>query len=449
MRDVSAVLQVVDFAAYEELLLQMRRWLHMHPETAMQEKNTSRYIAEQLQSFGLQPRLLGETGVVAEIRAGSADGAFAGTSVGSADGACAGASAGSADGAFAGTLAGSSGGAFAGASADSADGALAEIPVLAVRAEIDALSITEATGLPFASQEPGRMHACGHDANTAVILALAAVLAGNRALLRCHVRLLFEPAEETGEGARYMMAHGALTNPVPSGILIFHFGNQERRSMEIQKSISTAAIGGLRVTVKGKESHFSQYREGVDALYAASRFAVAAREINDMFPAKHPFVLAFGTMQAGPGRNTVSSEAVLEGSLRAFSEEDFSALLGELQTRAEDIASETKAAIRVELTKKLPPIVNAPQLVETGMRIGRALFGEACFAGEQPFLVGDNAAYYMEEIPGMRVVFLAGKEGEQAYPVHNPKFDLDEAVMMDAVKFLFAFCCCPEPDEFL
>ncbi|MDO4322151.1 MAG: amidohydrolase [Lachnospiraceae bacterium] len=373
--------------AYDGKLRQLRHWLHEHPETAMQEKNTSRYIAEQMESFGIPCRVLGETGVIAELTADR------------------------------------------------------ELPTIAVRAEIDALAVREETGLPFASQYPGKMHACGHDANTAAALCLAAVLAEHKDALKYNVRFLFEPAEETGEGARYMMAHGALDDPKPLGILIFHFGNQESRAMEIQRNISTAVIGGLRVRVKGKESHFSQYREGIDAMYAASRLVVAVREINDFFQTEYPFVLGFGRMQAGPGRNTVSGEAVLEGSLRTFSEKDFENVYAELQKRMREIERETGAAIELELTKKIPPIINAPFLVERGMQTGRELFGEKFYLGEKPFLVGDNAAYYMEKIPGMRVVFLAGKAGETVYPVHNPRFDIDEAVMIAAVKFFYGFLC--------
>ena len=86
-----------------------------------------------------------------------------------------------------------------------------------------------------------------------------------------------------------------------------------------------------------------------------------------------------------------------------------------------------------------PPIVNAPALVERGKAIGAELFGESFFLGDKPFLVGDNAAYYMEQVPGMRIVFLAEKEGEAAYPVHNPKFDIDEGILLDALNFLESF----------
>lgn len=370
---------------YEEELRDMRHELHRYPELAMQEQRTSQYIVQKLKEFEIPCRMTGETGVIAGLTAGE------------------------------------------------------DLPVFVVRAEMDALAIEEKTGLPFCSAYPGRMHACGHDANTAVLLCLAHVLSRNREKLRYNVRFIFEPAEETGEGAQFMLDHGALENPCPAGILIFHFANQETRAMEIQKSISTAAIGGLRVEIKGKASHFFQYEEGIDAMYAASRLVVAVREINDTFLGEHPFVLAFGCMQAGAGRNIVSDHAVLEGSLRTFSKKDFQGILAVLEKRIKEIEADTGAEIHLEVTGEIPPFVNDHALVEKGMLIGRKLFGDKCYLGEKPFLAADNAALYAEIVPGMRVVFLAGKEGEQAYPVHNPRFDIDEAVMLDAVKFLFAF----------
>lgn len=373
--------------AYEPRLLDMRRWLHRHPETAMEEYETTAYIAGHLEKAGIPFRILGKTGVLADLVVDEA------------------------------------------------------LPTIAIRAEMDALPVQEETGLPFASLYPERMHACGHDANTAIALCLATVLAEHREELKCNVRFLYEPAEETGEGARYMIEHGALEDPRPEAVLIFHFGNQEPCAMEIQKSITTAAIGGLHITAKGKASHFSQYADGVDAMYGAARLVTEVRRINDCFPSTYPFILGLGCMKAGTGRNSVCEYAEMDGSLRTFSNEDFDRVFGELKRQARKLEEETGVSFQVEITRKLPPIINDPALVEKGTRIGKELFGDAFQLGEKPFLVGDNAAYYMEEVPGMRTVFLAGQPGEAYWPVHNPRFDIEESVMLKALQFLYAFVC--------
>lgn len=211
--------------------------------------------------------------------------------------------------------------------------------------------------------------------------------------------------------------------------------------MEIQKSITTAAIGGLHITAAGKASHFSQYEDGIDAMYGAARLVTAVRELNRTFPTRYPFILGLGCMRAGTGRNSVCESAELDGSLRTFSNEDFEAVFAELKKQIEKIEQETGVLFHVEITKKIPPIINDPALVEKGSRIGKKLFGKDFHVGEKPFLVGDNAAYYMEEVPGMRAVFLAGKPGVENRPVHNPGFDIDESVMLKALQFLISFVC--------
>ncbi|MGI6094094.1 MAG: M20 metallopeptidase family protein [Lachnospiraceae bacterium] len=372
-------------ADWEQQLLAHRRWLHQHPELAFLEEETTKYIVKHLKRANIPCRQLGKSGVIADLAVDKA------------------------------------------------------LPTIAVRAEIDAIAVPEETGLPFASLYEGNMHACGHDANTAILLTLAEVLAEKKEYLSCNVRFLFEPAEEIGEGADYMIQHGALENPKPESVVIFHFGNQEPRAMEIQQSITTAKIGGLEIHITGRSAHFFQYEEGIDAMYAASRLLIAVEEINRLVSTEHPFVLAFGCMSAGTGGNIVAETADLKGSLRAFTEEDFQAVYLELQKRAEEIERETGAKIQIVMTKVIPPIINEKQMVARGSEVGRYIFGDQFQIGTKPFLVGDNAAYYMEEVPGMRVVFLAKKEQEAVYPMHNPRFDLDESVMMDALRFLLLF----------
>lgn len=364
-------------------LREFRHWLHRHPELSMEEEETSCFLLEHLQKWGIPCRRTGKTGVIADIQVNP------------------------------------------------------QWKTVAIRSEIDGLPIQEQTGCSFASVYPGKMHACGHDAITAVNLCLAKALWENRSALSCNVRFLFEPGEETGEGAAYMMAHGALKNPEVREILIFHFANQESRSMEIQKSITTAAIGGITISVRGKSSHWFQPKEGIDALYAASRLAVEIRRLNETLQTEYPFVLGFGQMSAGTAGNIVAGEAVLKGSLRAFAEQDFSYVWQQLKNTIRQIEEETGADICLEMKKKIPPMINDAELVKRGAAIGRKLLQEKFSLGEKPFLVGDNAALYMEQIPGMRVVFLAGKEDEKNYPVHNPGFDIEESSMEDALEFLY------------
>lgn len=396
---------------YYDELLRIRRWLHRHPELSMQEYDTSEFIYHYLQDLHISCRRPGETGVIGTLYAADAS---------------------------------------------------SDTPTIAVRAEIDALPISEETGLPFVSEIPGRMHACGHDGIAAVVLCLAKVLSEHRDMLTCNVRFLFEPGEETGEGAQYMIEHGALTDPDVDSLLLFHYGNQEPRGMEIQKSISTAAIGGIQIHVHGKSTHWFQPECGHDALYAASRLIVEINRLNQLLAplpdppadpsahfchmaedsthpchAAHPFILGFGLMNAGTAGNIMADTASLTGSLRAFTTEDYALVWNALTDCVRSVAQETQTEISLECPKQIPPIINHPELVKKGAAIGKRLMGARFMLGETPFLVGDNAAYYLELVPGMRTVFLAGKPDTPVYPVHNPKFDFDESVMLDALSFLY------------
>ena len=362
-------------------MIEHRRWLHQHPELAFEERETTAYIARQLRSLGIPFRQTGESGIIADIMVDQA------------------------------------------------------LPTIAVRAEIDAVPIHEETELSFASIHEGAMHACGHDANTALLLALAEVLVFSKQAPSCNVRLIFEPAEEIGAGAHYMILQGALQNPMPSQFLLFHFGNQETRGMEIQQSVSTALIRGLHITVCGSASHFGQYREGIDAMYAAARLVTETHRINETCRTRQPFILGLGFMRAGCSGNIVADHAEMKGSLRAFSHEDSQTVYQQLLDAAAEIEQDTGAAIQIEVTREIPPIVNDGKMVEKGCKIGTTIFGGCFQLGTKPFLVGDNAAYYLQHVPGMRVVFLAGKQDAQAYPVHNSKFDIDERVMEDALAF--------------
>lgn len=207
--------------------------------------------------------------------------------------------------------------------------------------------------------------------------------------------------------------------------------------MEIQKSITTAAVGGITLHVTGKSSHWFQPQDGIDALYAASRLAVEIHRINDTLKTQHPFVLGFGTMEAGTAGNIVADTAQLYGSLRAFTMEDFHYVWNQLEQVMRQVEQETGASICLEPGRMIPPMINDASLVKQGSRIGKELMQDHFSLGEEPFLVGDNAAFYLEYVPGMRTVFLGGKKQGSNEPVHNPAFDLDEQILLDALEFFY------------
>lgn len=364
-------------------IIKMREHLHMYPELSNKEYKTSGYIKDMLNSFGISAEIIGNTGVIGSILV---DKSF---------------------------------------------------PTIAVRAEIDALPITEQTGADYQSRNAGVMHACGHDGIAATALGLAKLLNSHKKSLKCNVRFLFEPAEEIGKGAKALIKAKALENPRVDKVIVFHYTNSQPIGMEIQRNISTAMIGKIKITIKGKSSHWGERKNGIDAISISAKVISAIDRINDGYPSKMPFVIGIGIIHGGVRNNIMADSVEMAGTLREFQSNEFQTIYNCLKSKIEQVASETHATITVSLLSQIPAICNSPDLVEIGMDAGKKIFGEQCILGNQPYLAGDNAAYYFQLVKGLRIVFFAKKYGQDIYPLHNSKFDFDEGIFPFAVTTLY------------
>lgn len=372
-----------EIASIASDVIKIRKHLHMYPELSGQEYKTSGYIKDMLDSSGIPSEIIGATGVIGTILV---DKSF---------------------------------------------------PTIAVRAEIDALPIAEQTGADYQSRNPGVMHACGHDGIAATALGLAKLLNHHKEILKCNVRFLFEPAEEIGQGAKTLIKAKALENPKVDKIIVFHYTNSLPIGMEIQSGVSTAMIGRISITIKGKSSHWGERENGVDAISVSAKVISAINSINDVYTSKLPFVIGIGIINGGVRNNIMADSVEMEGTLRAFQADEFHAIYDCLRSKMEQIASETYADITVSLLSQIPAICNSPDLVEIGMNAGKEIFGNQCVLGNQPYLAGDNAAYYFQLVKGLRIVFFAKKHGDDNYPLHNPKFNFDEDIFPYAIATLY------------
>lgn len=364
-------------------VIKIRRYLHKYPEISEKEYNTCKYIRNYLNNIGINNKVIGKTGAV-------------GTLIKDKD-----------------------------------------LPTVAIRAEIDALPINEENTFEYKSKNNGVMHACGHDGITAVVLGLAKLLSENKDKLNCNVKFIFEPAEEVGKGAKKLIEEKVLEDPKVDNMIIFHFANSDTIGMEIQKHISTATIGRVSINILGKSSHWGDAKEGIDAISISGKVLNIIDKMNNSLKDKGPFILGIGMINGGVKNNIMADSVRLEGTLRAVGDDKFNYLLNYLKEKMKILSEESGAKIEVNLESKLPSVVNDYNLVQIGRKIGEDIFKERFVLGEKVYLAGDNAAYYFQKTPGIRMVFFAKKENEINYPLHNSKFDFNEDIFYYALSTIY------------
>ncbi|MCM3268721.1 amidohydrolase [Paenibacillus elgii] len=352
-------------------LVRLRRDLHRYPELSMQEVETTRKIREALSGAGIRLLPLDlPVGVLAEVE---------GTEPG---------------------------------------------PTVALRADIDALPVTEDTGLPFASEIPGKMHACGHDFHTAAIVGAALLLKRHAAELKGTVRLLFQPAEEKGTGAKAMIGAGAL-----EGVqAIFGMHNKPELpvgTVGLAPGPLMASVDGFKLTVTGKGGHAAIPDAAIDPIVAASAIVgglqtAVSRSISPLDSA----VVSVCSFHAGSTWNVIPDEAVLDGTVRTFRPEVRQKLPDLLQRIAGGIAAGYGAEARLTWFAGIPSVTNDPEAVEIARGAAQALNLQVTEARRSTG--GEDFAHYQEQIPGC---FLwMGTSGTEEW--HHPKFTLNEDALV-------------------
>ena len=310
--------------------------------------------------------------------------------------------------------------------------------LLALRADMDALRLQEMNTFSYRSQNDGVMHACGHDGIVATALILAKILAKEKEQFPVKVRFLFEPAEEIGEGAKRMLSAGAL-EPKPDAFLMFHYAVDMPFGMAVHEGQASAMINGMEIRVHGKSSHWCQASQGIDSIYAASLVVQALHDLNETYQGKGPCLVGIGTFHGGEYSNIITDLVTLRGNIRAAYEEDYQALDEKMQAVLQEIEKRTGTRIEIEYPKPaVLPFANDASLTRIAAAAGKKVFGEHFILEDenQLFLSGDNAYRYFQKSRGLFSVFLAGIPGK-TYPLHHPKFQIDEAVLPYSLEALY------------
>ncbi len=365
-----------------EWMVDIRRAVHQYPELAFKEEKTSEFICSKLKELGIRfKKGIAGTGVVGRITKNK------------------------------------------------------NAPTIALRADMDALPITEDTGLPFSSQNTGIMHACGHDGHIAMLLGAAAILmqhkpAGN-------VVLIFQPAEEGEGGAKPMIEEGVL-----DGVDMIFGGHIERShqvgEIGIKRGIHTAYTDAFDIRVKGEGGHAARPHETIDAVIISSRIVlniqtIISREIDPI----HPAVITIGYLRAGSVNNAVAEKAVLKGTIRTTDESVRAQITDKIRKMASSLSIHYDADIKVSFKPGYPPIINQDSSCDIAQQVAHKLLGKnALIALPYPSLGGEDFSYYVQQVPGCFVRFGAAKDGHDRISSHSPGFDFDEEVLRVGAAYL-------------
>ena len=326
-------------------------------------------------------------------------------------------------------------------------------PVVALRADMDALPVTEKTGLSFASkvrgvyngQDTGVMHACGHDAHVAILMGVATILAGVRDKIPGSVKFIFQPAEEgtpEGEegGAALMVAEGALETPRPSAIFGLRIGSRELNTLHYAEGPMHASSDVLKIRVRGRQSHGASPWRGIDPVVIAAQIVLGIQTIHSrQIDTREAAVISIGSIHGGVRHNIIPDKVDLVGTIRTHNPTVRSKIKERIQRTAMNIAASAGGVAEVTYGYGVPVNANSPKLVAKMLPTLKRVAGSDKVRLQQPVMGYEDFAHFQKEIPGM-FIFLGARPPavpkDEAAPNHSPYFVIDEAALKLGVRTL-------------
>ncbi len=375
----------MDFSAvvreHGELIIRLRRDLHKIPEVAYTEEKTSAYLAAYLKREGFEvTEGVAKTGVVALLPLGEGG------------------------------------------------------KTLLIRADIDALPIEEATGLPFASEHPGVMHACGHDAHMAMVLGAATILRKHGRGLKGAIKFVFQPAEEGPGGAKPMIEAGVMEDPHVDYAVGCHLWPAiPEGTVGVREGRLLAAMDRFDIKVLGRGGHGAMPHLCVDALEVGTQVVgalqrIVSRQMNPLTPT----VVTVGSFHAGTTFNVIPGVAEMSGTTRTFDREVWQSWPGRMERIVKGVCDAMGAGYELNYTQGYPPLVNDAWMAEVVRRCAIDAVGEENVVEPEPTMGGEDMAFFLEKAKGCFYFLGVGREG--GAPLHNAKFSFNERVMLTGVE---------------
>ena len=368
---------VSEAKAIENELIAHRRHLHQNPELGFDLPETTAYVMQQLREYGYEPKAVGKAGISAVV--------------------------------------GPDGG-----------------KTFLIRGDMDALPMKEETGLPFSSIN-GKMHACGHDFHTSALLGAAKLLKVHESELKGQVKLMFQPAEEIGQGAKPFIAAGVLDGA--ERVFGLHTAHDLRSgTVGLKPGLNNAAVDHFRIEVHGKSTHVSTPHLGTDALYIASQIVVAVQGlVTRMTSPTEPVIIGIGCLNAGTTYNAVAEHAVMEGTTRTVSQESRDRIRRLVSETADSIAAIYGGTAEIVWTDFAAALINDAEVCREAAAVADSLLGEGHVVTDRELsLSGDNFAEFELYRPGAYAYLGTGNPDKPHTVVsnHNGGFDVDEDALV-------------------
>lgn len=365
-------------------LIDIRRHLHAHPELSGQEYQTAAYVAGVMSSCGFRVQeMVGKTGVVVNLE---------GT------------------------------------------GQIAD--VLAVRTDMDALPIPEQVDLPFTSKNRGIMHACGHDVHTTVGLGTAMVLAELTEHQRFAgtTRFLFQPAEETIQGAKWMIADNVLAD-VAAIFGVHVFPTIHGGKVGLRRGALTAAADNLEIVIMGESGHGARPHEAIDAIWVASQVMTTLQQsISRRLNPLHPAVITIGKISGGKAANVIADRVVMQGTVRSLQPDIYEKLPTWIEDIVAGVCTLHGAKYELNYQRRVASVVNADHLVQIVANAAQTVLGEERIEWlNEPSMGSEDFALYTERVPGHMFRLGVGFEDRFNHPLHHPKFEVNEDAIATGV----------------
>ena len=362
-------------------LIEIRRHIHAHPELSGQEYQTAAYVAGVLSSCGLQVKeSVGKTGVIGELF-------------------------------------------------NNSDG-----KTLAIRTDMDALPITELTNLDFVSRNPGVMHACGHDVHTTLGLGTAMILSQLSDSLPGNIRFIFQPAEEIAQGARWMVDEGVMDGV--DGIFGVHvFPSIPARTVGIRYGALTAAADELEIIIRGESGHGARPHQAIDAIWIAAQVITTLQQaISRTQNPLHPMVLSIGKIEGGRAFNVIADQVRMSGTVRSLHPDTHQNLPEWIENLVTNVCQTYNAKCEVNYRRGVPSVQNDLNLTKILESACQEAWGrESIKIIDEPSLGAEDFSVYLDKANGSMFRLGIGKSETKNYPLHHPKFEVDEAAIVTGV----------------